>query len=150
MKSAVIFDIDGTIADNSHRLHFIKTKPKNWKAYSQGILNDVPISGVVDILHNLSEDYWILLSTGRSEKERVDTEFWLAQYGIEYGVDYSELYMRKDNDYREDTLVKLENLDKMKRDGYNPLMVFEDRPRLIRMYKEQGLQTFDVGNGEEF
>ena len=29
----VICDIDGTVADCSHRLHWIQSKPKNWKAF---------------------------------------------------------------------------------------------------------------------
>jgi len=28
-----VFDLDGTLANIDHRLHFIKTKPKNWPAF---------------------------------------------------------------------------------------------------------------------
>jgi hypothetical protein len=30
-----IFDIDGTLADISHRLHFIQQESKDWKAFLQ-------------------------------------------------------------------------------------------------------------------
>jgi hypothetical protein len=30
---AVIIDIDGTLADTTHRLHHIKSKPPNWDAF---------------------------------------------------------------------------------------------------------------------
>jgi phosphoglycolate phosphatase-like HAD superfamily hydrolase len=32
----VIFDIDGTIADLTHRLHYITTKPKKLACFQQG------------------------------------------------------------------------------------------------------------------
>jgi FMN phosphatase YigB (HAD superfamily) len=28
-----IFDIDGTLADISHRLHFIQQEPKDWRGF---------------------------------------------------------------------------------------------------------------------
>jgi hypothetical protein len=33
----VIFDIDGTLADVSERIHRVKKKPKNWPAFFQGM-----------------------------------------------------------------------------------------------------------------
>ena len=33
----VIFDIDGTLADVSERIHHVRKKPKNWNAFFQGM-----------------------------------------------------------------------------------------------------------------
>ena len=41
-------------------------------------------------------------------------------------------------------------LDQMRRDGYDPVMAFDDRPSVVRMWREQGLVVADVGEGKEF
>jgi hypothetical protein len=33
---------------------------------------------------------------------------------------------------------------------FNPVMAFDDRPAVVRMWKENGLIVADVGNGVEF
>ena len=38
----------------------------------------------------------------------------------------------------------------MRDDGYNPIMAFDDRPNVIRMWREQGLMVADIGKGVEF
>ena len=59
--------------------------------------------------------------------------------------------MRKDGDYRKDTIVKGEMYDQMLADGYEPTMVFDDRPSVLRMWREiDGLKVIDVGDGLEF
>ena len=59
--------------------------------------------------------------------------------------------MRKTGDYRKDTVVKGEMYDQMLADGYEPSMVFDDRPSVIRMWRELGgLTVIDVGQGLEF
>ena len=36
-------------------------------------------------------------------------------------------------------------------DGYKPKLVFDDRPSVLRMWREiEGLQVVDVGHGVEF
>ena len=59
--------------------------------------------------------------------------------------------MRKEKDYREDTIVKREMYDQMLKDGYKPELVFDDRPSVLRMWREiEGLKVVDVGHGVEF
>ena len=41
-RDTVICDIDGTIADNSHRQHYLEGK-RDWKSFFEGIENDKPI-----------------------------------------------------------------------------------------------------------
>jgi phosphoglycolate phosphatase-like HAD superfamily hydrolase len=43
----VIFDIDGTLADVSERIHHVRKKPKNWNAFSQGMAQDKAIHSMV-------------------------------------------------------------------------------------------------------
>jgi hypothetical protein len=41
-KEIVIFDIDGTLSDVSERVHHLRKRPKNWKAFFRGWLRIRP------------------------------------------------------------------------------------------------------------
>ena len=47
MTKVIVFDIDGTLANIEHRRAFVATKPKNWKAFNAGIVNDTPHEDIV-------------------------------------------------------------------------------------------------------
>ena len=49
----VVFDIDGTLAKIDHRLGFVRSKPKNWKAFDAGIPND-------KVRRTSNENYYVL------------------------------------------------------------------------------------------
>jgi len=42
-----LFDIDGTIANLSHRLHFIQQEPADWNAFFMSAGDDEPIWEVI-------------------------------------------------------------------------------------------------------
>ena len=52
-KEIVIFDIDGTMADISERIHHVKKKPKNWNAFFQGMAQDKAIHAMVRVQYSL-------------------------------------------------------------------------------------------------
>jgi predicted kinase len=136
MTNAVIFDIDGTLANCSHRLHHVTAGSKNWDAFFAGAKDDLPHREIVDlaqILHAAGKT--ILLVSGRPEKIRVDTEQWMT----EQDVHYERLYMRPDGDHRADTLVKSQILDGILADGYEIDFVVDDRPTVVQVWRERGL-----------
>ena len=135
-----IVDVDGTVADCSHRLHWIKSKPKNWKAFYAGIEHDKPIAPVVAMVRTLDEGCNIVFCSGRPEDYRDATQKWLDTH---VGV-IAPLYMRPKGDYRSDDLVKLELLERIRTDGYDPRVAFDDRKRVKKMWVEQGIFVFDV------
>lgn len=44
----VIVDIDGTVADLSHRIHFIEGEKKDWDSFYNNVEKDKPIQHVID------------------------------------------------------------------------------------------------------
>lgn len=146
----IIFDIDGTLADLTHRRHFVRSKPKNWKAFDAGMAEDKPIYPVIAALVSFKRadtNNRIILCSGRSEPNRGVTVDWLKRHNIWQYVD--NLYMRAANDYRADDIIKEELLDRILEDGYYPAMVFDDRPRVVRMWRRRGLYVFDCNQTEE-
>jgi hypothetical protein len=144
----VVFDIDGTIANIEHRLDYVRSKPKNWKAFDAGIPNDKvnePVAEVFDAM--IMGGHTVILASGRSERTRIATQDWLRKNG--FGM-YQKLYMRKADDFRGDDIVKREILDEIVADwGRKPDMVFDDRPRVVRMWREEGIFVFNVYQGDE-
>jgi 3-dehydroquinate dehydratase-2 len=51
----VVFDIDGTLANIEHRLDYVRSKPKNWKAFDAGIPNDKVNPHVAEVFHSLRD-----------------------------------------------------------------------------------------------
>jgi hydroxymethylpyrimidine pyrophosphatase-like HAD family hydrolase len=145
----IVFDLDGTLADIEHRLAFVRSKPKNWRAFDAGISNDKVNSPVAEVFHSLRDaGHNIVFASGRSEKTREATVAWLDANGF-WSVS-SHLYMRKADDFRGDDIVKKEILDQITSAwGSKPDMVFDDRPRVVKMWRDNGIFVFDVYQGTE-
>jgi phosphoglycolate phosphatase-like HAD superfamily hydrolase len=139
----VIFDIDGTLADVSERIHHVKKKPKNWNAFFQGMAQDKAIHSMVRLCNLLyASGIQIILCSGRSEEHRQQTIEWLAQQG----VNYHDLLLRKDKDHRQDSVVKREMLATI--DKSRVLFVVEDRSRVVEMWRSEGLVCLQCAPGE--
>jgi hypothetical protein len=68
-------DIDGTVADISHRLHFIQQKPSDWRGFFKACPGDTPIKEVIEVIQSLtSYGNNVIMVTGRSDEVRKDTE----------------------------------------------------------------------------
>jgi len=139
----VIFDIDGTLADVSERIHHVKKKPKNWNAFFQGMAQDKAIHSMVRLCNILYESgIKIVLCSGRNEEHRPQTVQWLAQQG----VNYHELILRRDGDMRSDVIAKREMLAGIDRSEI--LFVVEDRSRVVEMWRSEGLVCLQCAPGE--
>ena len=147
----VIFDVSGTLLDISHRLKHIRKTPKDWKNFRDPDLKkfDEPRSEIISILRALhNAGHTVILASGRVESERNVTISTLLPY-IHFIHDLP-FFMRSEGDFRKDIVLKESMLYKMKENGYHPVMVFDDNPSIIRMWRNNGLVVADVGPGEEF
>ncbi len=143
----VIFDLDGTLADCSHRLHFIQTKPKNWNAFFTGMANDKPIVPTVTLAQNLHEGgHRLIFCTGRPIKHHGETQSWLRAHLGDWSID-RPLFMRPFQDHRADDVLKEDLLDEMRQFGFRPVMAFEDRLRVVEMWRRNGLICCHVADG---
>jgi hypothetical protein len=149
----IICDIDGTIADNKHRLYLCLNDPKDWEGYYALGDKDKPMLPMLNLVRALLfAQYRVVFSTGRPELSdqgidvRLQTEMWLKM-NLRADIDYTPiLFMRPAHDHRPDFKIKAENLQKIRQSGYDPVMTLDDRERCLDMYKDQGIFCLRVGD----
>lgn len=142
----IICDIDGTLVDPTHRLHYVTGPNPNWPAFFDAIPLDTVHEPIKWLLHEAQARQsgpitHIIFCSGRPNSHRKHTQDQLTACGF-HGY---PLYMRATGDYRADDIVKSELLDQIIADGYHPKLVFDDRPRVIAMWRKRGLMCLDVG-----
>lgn len=141
----VIFDIDNTIADCKHRLHYIEQKPKDWNKFFKACVDDEVIYPMYRLYQHLEPSNVMILVTGRRESERGVTEDWLNKHGFKY----DSLYMRKSNDFRPDYVMKSEVLDYLLT-RYNTIhLAIDDSDEVIKMYRQRSIYTLDANQGDK-
>lgn len=105
----VVFDIDGVIADNAHRLRFMRKHDYDTFYSRNEIMKDTPIEDGITLLKALrNEDIYFV--TGRPENCKGATVEWMRSVLQKHSVEFFEnrLRMRKMGDYRKATVVKKE------------------------------------------
>ena len=132
---AVIFDIDGTIAHMNG-----KRGPFDWKKVGL----DDPDEPMLQIIRVMSEEYEIILVSGRDASCREETIEWLDKHGIKF----DGLFMRPENDFRKDSIIKREIYESKIKDKYNVLIVFDDRDQVVETWRELGLKCAQVEPGK--
>ena len=139
MKKIILCDIDGTIANNDHRQHFLQGK-KDWDGFFSELINDEPIFPIINKVieeHDAGKD--IIFLTGRPERYRHSTTLWLKKY-FKFEIN---LVMRRNNDLRNKLIIKKEllmqnfNLDEIE-------LIIENDEELVSMWKDIGTNVFYV------
>ncbi len=155
-KKVIIFDIDGTLADISHRVHFIEGEKKDWESFYEKMEDDKPIEAGLTLMnalfsygHYVDKNIEIVFCTGRPEKYRHQTSEWLYN-NVRFlpFMRQANLLMRIDGDHRSDVEVKKEMLDCIRKTGYEVIMAIEDRKRVVDMWRENGVPCFQCAQGE--
>lgn len=133
----VIFDIDGTLADNTHRQHLVADGQMSWEKFFQQMGEDTPVVPIIDLCKTLtaSKQYEVLLFTGRPERYRKLTEQWLTWNG----VPDLPLEMRNDGDTRPDSEVKQDMLKALLSKGAEIAFVVDDRQSVVDMWRKNGV-----------
>ena len=146
MKDCVIVDIDGTIAKVGDRLKYLQQEKKDWDSFYEHCDEDEPINDIIELvvgLHNYG--YRIVFCTGRRESVREKTEKWICKHlnMSDYG-----LLMRKDKDFRHDSIIKPELLNEMNETPMNVLCILEDRNSMVEKWRELGYTCLQVNEGD--
>ncbi len=141
----IIVDLDGTVADHTHRVSKLSI---GFDEYNSLLHLDTPIDGVISILDAMFNTHIILFITGRPVQYKTETIEWL----FKHRVAFHELYMRPDGDMRSDTVLKAAALHSfLNFNGFSikdVAFVLEDRDCVVKMWRGMGLTCLQVNNFE--
>lgn len=136
LPSAVIIDIDGTLANmNGSR------GPFDW----QKVDLDEPVEAIIGLANLFYiAGYTVIIMSGRDSCCREKTEAWLKSFVVMY----DKLFMRTEGDMRRDNIVKHELFDKYVRNLYNVEYVVDDRAQVVNMWRQLGLTVLQCADGD--
>ena len=134
LTPAYVFDIDGTLAEN--------TSGRSWYEYSE-VYKDTVHTEVLRVLNALrAQGNQIIIVSGRKDDCIKETTKWLKDNHIHY----DQLYMRKWTDNRPDDITKMEIFNTYIKDSYYIKGWFDDRASVSRVVFERGIPLFRVGH----
>jgi len=147
----VIFDLDGTLADiETRRVISIKENGKmDWDIFfdPKNISLDIPNRPVITMARLLKESgHRIVILSGRSKVTKDATREWLKQFDVPFDI----LKMRPDNKefkFMPDDQLKKLWLDQLFPNTDDVLCVFDDRDKVVKMWRENGLSCLQVAEG---
>lgn len=151
MTPCFIVDMDGTLCDvSSIRYHVSPSDPR----FSGKKRFDKFHAGSIDCPPNPEAVAWFrqslllgltpVIVTARKAMWRYHTILWLHEHGFEY----DDLLMRADDDNRPDYEVKADILTHI-RTRYRPVLALDDNPAVVRLWREQGIQTVTIPGWEQ-
>ena len=154
-KKTVIFDLDGTLAlIDKRRALATKSGKMDWDVFfsADNIKLDVPNTPVIKMAQMLdSQGFNIVILSGRSKATYRTTRQWLIQNDVPFDM----LQMRpNDRDtgghfhFMKDSDLKQHWLDDLIPNKDDIFAVFDDRNQVVDMWRSNGLQVFQVAEGD--
>lgn len=130
-----VFDIDGVLADVRHRLHHLRSRPKDWHAFFAAAVDDPVLEeGRRAIQEASTAGSRIVYVTGRPQRWRRDTQQWLSRHGMPDGP----LHMRPNRDRRPARFYKAEVIGGIAAQD-DLVAVIDDDDKVVAHLRELGL-----------
>lgn len=139
-RNLYLFDLDGTIRNIDHRLHYLQREEIDWREFEEQCVYDLPIPSTINLMRRLVHGggtVWIW--TGCSDHVQKQTEVWLHRYD----APYSQLIMKP-----QDSTDSAAHWKKFWLDSVIPrdrlVTCFDDDSRITLMLREQGVDVFQL------
>ena len=173
----IIFDLDDTLANCEHRRHFVDPldsrnidnaemlsynalgelvkaigwKP-DWNSFYDACDKDTLILPVAFQFYAMREKFGIqhpiVIWSGRCESVREKTIDWLKHY-FSSDINWNNhLKMRPIGDSTPDEVLKEMWLDEVIAQGKTIDFVFDDRPKVVRMWRRRGIFVFNCAQND--
>lgn len=148
LPNCIIVDIDGTVA------HMNGRSPYDYSLVGTDIV-DENVANIVrryaqrDIME-MTPDTYIIIVSGRDGTCKDETLKWLADNNIPF----DEFYMRdhtlvdEKGNKLDDTVIKKDIYEQWIKPRFNVRFVLDDRDRVVKMWREQGLKVLQVAEGD--
>ena len=148
-RKTIIFDVDGTIADVEHRRHLVngdKGFKPDWDAFRKATEDDTPVQWVCDIAKRyIAQGDDVAFFSARNESEREITEKQISQW---IGDGHKGVFLRPNGDYTPDDEFKSALADKFIDMGGKIDLIFDDRQKVVDMWRDKGFTVVQVAEGD--
>jgi len=138
---AVIFDIDGVLADAAGRQHYLDWG--DWRSFFDAVGDDPIIEEIERLLELLDSTLAVILVTGRPRRVQAPTVAWLEHYKLRWDL----LVMREYGDYSGVDRFKRETLHHLITDGFDVRLALDDDPKNHAMYVSEGVPCIYIHSG---
>ncbi|MFW9878873.1 MAG: HAD family acid phosphatase [Candidatus Thorarchaeota archaeon] len=153
MNKVIVCDIDGTIADVSHRLKWTLKKDAStgidWDYFQapHRILKDLPFPNAKNILLTfIKHGFDIFYLTGRPRTDEIIkvTQTWMQKHGFPQSENIQFKPLGKP-EYKKDTAFKQHAIDHFQTTLSREItLAFDDLERVVEMYKLNNIPIFQI------
>ena len=138
---AVIFDIDGVLADAAGRQHYLDYG--DWRSFFEACGDDPVIEEIERLLELLDSNLTVILLTGRPRRVAPHTLGWLERYGLRWDV----LITREFGDYSGVDYFKRSVVHELRETGFDLRLSLDDDPKNHAMYAREGVPCISIHTG---
>jgi phosphoglycolate phosphatase-like HAD superfamily hydrolase len=140
---AVVFDLDGVLADAASRQHYVEGPRKDWDAFFAACGDDPLVEEVARLLGLLEPSLVIVLLTARPARVRPQTLAWLQRFHLRWDL----LIMRDYGDYGASREFKRGTIGQLRQAGFDLQLAFEDDRRNVEMFRQSGVTCVYIHSG---
>ncbi|MBT2786111.1 MULTISPECIES: HAD family acid phosphatase [unclassified Halomonas] len=146
--SAVIVDVDGTLAEfHPHQVSdWVLGSQKQWEPFFAHMAEAPVVEAVARLVKILkAQGQQIVICSGRPDSHREHTQRWLERHTIPFDA----MYLRPEgDDHVDDEEVKAALLNQIRRDGFAPWLVLDDRDAVVAHWRALGLTCLQCAPGD--
>ena len=147
----IVFDLDGTLADDEHRQHHLLADPQRWDEYYSECARDRVVEAAAEVFRALAPRHWLSIWTGRRADYWDDTMDWLIRNidgaRTRKSLGGVDLKMRPVGDRTPAAELKRLWLDNARGSGLSVDLAFDDASPVVAMWREEGVPCFQVAPG---
>ena len=140
---AVVFDVEGVLADAQHRQHLLDGWHRDWNAFFDACDRDGLIGEQAALADLLDPSLTIVLLTARPSRVQAKTEDWLRRHNVRWDL----LIMRDYGDYSLARDFKHYTVYELRQFGFELRLALEDDPRNQVMFAREGIPCMYIPSG---
>ncbi len=141
---AVIVDVDGVIADASHRQWYLDGARRDWRGFFEACVDDPPIDAVIRLVALFDPDVVVVLLTARPYYVTDQTETWLRANGVRWDL----LVLRARADERTSSVpFKRRIVGELRQAGFDLELAIDDDINNVGMYHEEAVPAVYIHSG---
>lgn len=138
-RGVVVVDIDGVVADVSHRLVHLRTHPRDWDAFFTAMADDPLLTEGEAVANRAAREHDLAWITGRPARYADVTARWLAEHRLPQGP----VHHRREGDRRPADVFKLATVRRLAR-SRRVVLVVDDDPTVCTALRAAGFGVFQA------